>query len=106
MKMYLKTAVAALALCGTALVASGAADAQRVYHRTYHHNQTVLSVLFGNVAFGYQDGYWDNSHRWHRWSNDGEYRNYRDHGANYRGWNHDRDGEHGGRNGDQGWRGR
>jgi len=52
----------------------------------------VVQIDFGTIAFGYRDGYWDNGHQWHRWHNDGEYRNYRDHqGSNYHDWNHDRD---------------
>ncbi len=54
-----------------------------MYHRHHHHNRGVLALTFGDVAFGYNDGYWDNNHSWHRWSNDGEYRNYRQHGSNY-----------------------
>lgn len=51
---------------------------------------------FGEIAFGYRDGYWDNGHRWHQWSNDHDYRDYRRHNAgSYRDWNHDRDGSDG-----------
>src|ERR1700709_2604786 len=101
MRMILKGAVAALALAGTMLATTGTADAQNYNHynrhRHYHHNRdnSVLSLVFGNVAYGYNDGYWDNNHSWHRWSNDGEYRNYRQYGSNYHDWRHDRDGDHG-----------
>ena len=50
----------------------------------------------GNVAFAYQDGYWDHNHRWHRWHNHREMieyqRRYHDH---YYDWRHDRDRDHG-----------
>lgn len=45
------------------------------------------------VAYAYRDGYWDRMRRWHRWNDDREHRNYRAlRAANYRDWNHDRDG--------------
>jgi len=57
-----------------------------------------LSVNVGDVAFGYQDGYWDRGHQWHAWRNDREMREYRNAPGNqYSDWRHDRDG-------DQGWR--
>ena len=55
-----------------------------------------LSVAFGDVAFGYRDGYWDNGHRWHRWNSNRDYQSYRNHhGNNYHDWNHDRDNDNG-----------
>ncbi len=52
------------------------------------------SVTFdvGNVAIGYNDGYWDRGHVWHTW----EKPEYREHyraakGAEYHEWKHDRD---------------
>lgn len=45
------------------------------------------------VAYAYRDGYWDRTHRWHRWNDDREHRNYRVlNAASYHDWNHDRDG--------------
>lgn len=56
-----------------------------------------VGVGFGNVAYGYQDGYWDRSHHWNNWQNDEEMRNYRSASNNhYNDWKHDRDS-------DQGW---
>ena len=56
----------------------------------------LVQIDYGNVAFGYRDGYWDNGHRWHRWNNDHDFQGYRGHqGNNYHDWNHDRDGDHG-----------
>ncbi len=103
MRMILKGAVAALALAGTMLATTGTATADNYnynynhhyrHHHGYHDN-TALSLVFGNVAYGYNDGYWDNNHSWHRWSNDSEYRNYRQHGSNYHDWHHDRDRDNG-----------
>lgn len=45
----------------------------------------------GNVAFGYNDGYWDYHHRWHHWHNWRDrdmYRRY--HAAEFRAWDHER----------------
>jgi hypothetical protein len=51
---------------------------------------------FGNVAFGYNDGYWDNGRVWHHWNNGEESRRYRLHSpANYHDWHHDRDSNQG-----------
>ncbi len=65
------------------------------YNRRYHRHgrsNNVLSISFGDIAFGYSDGYWDNGHRWHAWRNDAEARSYRDrHGSNFHDWHHDRD---------------
>lgn len=56
---------------------------------------SAISFGFGDVAFGYRDGYWDNRHSWHHWRNNRDYRNYRGNGNNYHNWNHDRDGDNG-----------
>jgi len=56
-----------------------------------------LSINVGDVAFGYQDGYWDRGHQWHQWRNDQEMRDYRNaQGNQYNDYRHDRDQ-------DQGW---
>jgi hypothetical protein len=63
------------------------------------HGAAVVAVEFGNIGFGYSDGYWDNGHQWHQWANDGERQSYRNYqGNHYDDWNHDRDG-------DDGWHG-
>jgi len=50
----------------------------------------------GNVAFAYDDGYWDTAHHWHRWHNVREARAYRERFADhYNHWRHDRDRDHG-----------
>ena len=51
----------------------------------------LITVDTGAIAFGYSDGYWDNSHNWHRWHDKNEMRAYRDHsGSHY----YDRDHSH------------
>jgi hypothetical protein len=58
-----------------------------------HRENAAVSVDFGNVAFAYQDGYWDNGHAWHQWSDEHHRQSYRDYRGNrYNDWNHDRDG--------------
>jgi hypothetical protein len=105
MRTFLTSAAIALALAGTSLatVTPASADGFSVsvgnnQGHDYGRNRSasIISVGFGDVAFGYRDGYWDNGHRWHRWNNSRDYRNYRSqHGSNYHDWNHDRDSDHG-----------
>lgn len=55
------------------------------------HAQVGISLNFGNVAFGYRDGYYDRYHRWHRWQHDADWRYWQHHNPNrYRDFNHDR----------------
>lgn len=55
-----------------------------------------VSFDFGEVAFGYQDGYWDRGRHWHNWRNDDEMRSYRNASGNkYYDWKHDRDSDNG-----------
>jgi hypothetical protein len=97
MRMFLKGAAIALALAGTALATTGTSNAAGIFFGTNSHRSgPVISIGFGDVAYGYRDGYWDRGHRWHRWSNDRDYRNYRgQHRSNYYDWNHDRDSNNG-----------
>jgi hypothetical protein len=104
MRMFLKGAAIALALAGTALATAGTSSASGIFlgfgtNNDRHdgdRSNTAISIGFGNVAFGYRDGYWDSGHRWHRWHSDRDYRRYRyQHGSNYHDWNHNRDSDHG-----------
>ena len=97
MRMFLKGAAIVLALAGTALLTAGTADAQGSYNNGYRHNDIpIISIGFGDVAYGYRDGYWDGGHRWHHWRHNRDYRTYRyQHGSNYHDWNHDRDSDNG-----------
>ena len=85
-KLLLSTAIV-LGLTGATFAVPGTADAQGF----------AISFNSGNVAFGYQDGYWDRDHRWHHWRNQREARRYRAaYSSRYHHWRHDRDS-------DQGW---
>lgn len=100
MRMLLKGAAIALALAGTTLATAGTSNAEGFAitssDRGRDHRATSVSLDFGNVAFGYRDGYWDNSHRWHKWRNRGDHDNYRDqHRDNYRNGQHRRYRGHG-----------
>ncbi len=100
MRRFLTSAAIVLALAGTsfAIATPASADGFSVtvgnnngYDNYRHRSGATISVGFGDAAFGYRDGYWDNGHRWHRWNNDRDYRNYRNHHAgSYSDWNHDR----------------
>jgi len=97
MRMFLKGAAVALALTGAAFAVAGTAGATGLYVGSPRHDRgAVISVGFGDVAFGYRDGYWDNGHQWHSWRHHRDYRSYRNqHGSNYHNWNHDRDSDNG-----------
>ncbi len=95
MRMLLKGAAIALVLAGTGFAATGTSNAAGFAITTSDHGRdhrnTSVSFDFGNVAYAYQDGYWDNDHRWHRWRNSREHRDYRnEHRDNYRGGKHTR----------------
>jgi hypothetical protein len=70
MTMLVKSAVLALALGGAAFFT--AAYAEDTMHSSNmdsaRHDSTNVTLDFGTVAYGYNDGYWDNGHRWHAWS--------------------------------------
>jgi len=103
MTIPLKMAVIALAIAGTVLTSGCMTRDNDRYGYSDHHGRdranTQVSVEFGNIGYGYSDGYWDNGHQWHQWSSNSDrdsYRNYR--GSHYNDWKHDRDG-------DDGWHG-
>jgi hypothetical protein len=82
MKTTLKLLLAASALCTAGFIGTVPAAAQ----------PSGFSFRVGDVALGYQDGYYDQSRRWHSWRSQRERRwyssNYR---HQYRGMRHDRD---------------
>lgn len=89
MGIFLKAAVLALtlggAICASTSIANGNDFVIRTSDRGRDHGNASVSFNFGNVAFAYRDGYWDNDHRWHKWRNNREHRDYRDnHRDNYR----------------------
>jgi len=78
-----------LGLAGASLAVASPASAQGIGVSVAG---VGVGVGFGNVAYGYQDGYWDHSHHWNNWQNDEEMRNYRSASNNhYNDWKHDRD---------------
>jgi hypothetical protein len=100
MRILLKSAAIALALAGTMLATTGASCADGFAISTSNHGRdharTGVTFSFGDVAYGYQDGYWDNNRRWHKWRNRHEHDSYRDqYRDNYRDGRHDRYRSHG-----------
>ena len=94
MRSFLKGTAIALAMAGAVLV-TGTANADNYSHGR-DRGAAVLSIGFGDVAFGYRDGYWDNGHHWHHWRHTRDYRSYRgQNGSNYHDWKHDRDSDNG-----------
>jgi hypothetical protein len=75
-------AIAAFALAAAPLAMSQPASAQ-----------VSLSInVPGDVAYGYNDGYWDRDHHWHQWKNHEEATAWREHNADhYYDYRHDRD---------------
>lgn len=97
-KMSLLLAAAAVALSAGAASADHYDHYNNHYNGHYRHGGNAVAIDFGTVAFGYNDGYWDTGHRWHNWGNRSDYNNYRSHGQNFHGWNHNRDHDNGWRN--------
>src|SRR5882724_7355296 len=62
MKITSKALLLAIALAATPLAAQA---------------RDSVVIDFGNVAFGYRDGYWDRGHNWHRWEHAREREHYR-----------------------------
>ncbi|HEY0283699.1 MAG TPA: hypothetical protein VGC27_13885 [Rhizomicrobium sp.] len=93
--MFLKGAAIALALAGATFATAGTSNAAGVSFgitdNGRHNSSTAMSFNFGEVAFAYQDGYWDNNRRWHKWRNRRDHDNYRKQYSNkYRNGNHTR----------------
>jgi len=84
MKTSLKMLVAAGLLSGAGALASAApASAATTTH---------FSFSIGNVAMGYNDGYYDRNRRWHAWRNAQERNWYRAHySRNFRSMRRDDD---------------
>jgi hypothetical protein len=97
MSKTLNGAFIALALAGATFAIASPASADGVGVGVHVGDVGIgVGVGVGNVAFGYQDGYWDGSHRWHQWQNDEEMQNYRKAPGNkYYDWKHDRDSDEG-----------
>lgn len=100
MAIIFKTAAVALAIAGATLTAGCMTRDNDHYGYSDHHRRdrdnAQVSVDFGNIGYGYSDGYWDNEHQWHQWSSNADRDNYsHHHGSRYYDWNHDRDGNDG-----------
>jgi hypothetical protein len=62
-----------------------------------------VGVDFGDVAFAYEDGYWDSHHRWHKWRHKHDRERYMAMSGNhYNDWKHDRDPDKGWHESDHG----
>jgi hypothetical protein len=82
MKTPLKILLAAGLLCGAGFAATAPAAAQ----------PTSFSFRVGDIAFAYDDGYYDRGHRWHSWRHARERDSYRAHyRPRYHAYRHDRD---------------
>jgi hypothetical protein len=94
MRKTIKGALVAAALIGGSLVAGLPAMADNL----------SVAVSPGGIAFGYNDGYWDQGHAWHAWKNAEESAQFqaanRDH---YYAYKHDRDSDKGWRANDTWW---
>jgi hypothetical protein len=96
MRNALNGAIVALGIAGAALAVSSPASAQIGVGVNVGGIGIGVGVGPTDVAFGYQDGYWDNGHRWHHWRNEQQMRDYRNAPNNkYNDWKHDRDSDHG-----------
>lgn len=95
MKHGLKALLIASTIAVVPLVSAAPAEARA---------RVGVVLNLGDIAFGYNDGYWDRDHRWHRWHNPQErYRYrvyYREH---YYDRDHDRDRNYGWRDHDRYW---
>ena len=107
MNVIYKSIVVSLALAGatatSGCVMRGEADNDRMDRHVSERDSAVVGVTvgFADIGYGYNDGFWDNSHRWHTWANDGQRTGYRTYqGNHYYDWNHDRDPDQGWHNGD------
>ncbi len=94
MHRLLKAAAITIALVGVSLTTACAEDGG---HRGRTQMNVGVSFDFGDVAYGYRDGYWDHQHRWHNWQHRDDAGRYRSAPNNqYHDWDHTREP-------DQGW---
>jgi hypothetical protein len=87
MNRILSAAILAVGLAGATLATAGVASAAGA----------SVTLNLGDIAFGYNDGYWDHGHQWHQWQNKDDMQSYRTAQNNqFHDWKHSRDP-------DQGW---
>ena len=85
MKNFIKVAAIAIAVAGSAvstlaiMTPASAAD-------------VVVQFDPSTVRYGYNDGYWDHSHAWHKWEQPAHVETYKTYkGAQYYNYEHTRD---------------
>ena len=98
MHKTLKGMIVVLGLAAAPLAMASTASAQDVGVGVRVGGVVIgVGPAYGNVAYGYRDGYWDRGHHWNAWRDQDEMDRYRKVEHNqYHDWRHDRD--H-----DQGW---
>ena len=98
MRSSMQIALIALAVSGGSLALvtpAMAADSVSV---------TTTTTGPGGIAFGYNDGYWDQGHTWHTWRNQEEMTTYRTaNSTHYYEYKHDRDPDGGWREHERYW---
>jgi hypothetical protein len=97
MRRTITTAFFSLALGGVVLGAALPASPVSAANVT-------VGIGEGGAVFGYNDGYWDRDHRWHKWRDEREATEWRrDHHEHYYDWKHNRDRDEGWRDHDRYW---
>jgi hypothetical protein len=93
----LNGAILALGLTGASFAIAGPASADGIGVGVHVGGVGIgVGIGLGDVAFGYQDGYWDRGHHWHHWRNNQQMRDYKGApGNHYNDYRHDRDPDHG-----------
>jgi|SRR5580658_3145415 hypothetical protein len=95
MRPAIGVAFLALALLGAPLAAVTPVAAR---------DEVKVSIDPNDVAFAYDDGYWDRDHHWHAWRNPDEAEWYRTHyHEHYTARKHDADRDQGWRDADRWW---
>ena len=84
MNKALNGAIVAIGIAGACFVMTIPASADGVGVGVHVGDVGVgVGVGLPDVAFGYQDGYWDTGHHWHNWQNDQQMRDYRNSPKNH-----------------------
>ena len=89
MNRNLSAAIIAAGLVGAMFSTAGLASAAG--------SSASVTFNLGDIAFGYNDGYWDHAHQWHAWKNHDDMQSYKSaQNTQFHDWKHSRDP-------DQGW---
>jgi len=82
MNRNLIAAIVAAGLVGAMFSTAGVASAAGA----------AVTFSLGDIAFGYNDGYWDHGHQWHAWQNHNDMQSYKSaQNSRYHDWKHTRD---------------